>query len=178
MTGKILLTSFRPWLEHHTSNASDDLLCQLKAKQLAFADFLFLHHLPVETAIASEMTIQAIADYQPDLVLCCGMAEKRDRLTVESQAFYRGQQLQTRLDLQALTAPLEFTEISHDAGKFVCEGLYFQVLNHLQRQQSPARALFLHVPLLTAANRQLILRDVETMLHWLLPNVLACPTDP
>ncbi|ANV87297.1 peptidase C15 [Picosynechococcus sp. PCC 7117] len=178
MRGKILLTSFQPWLEHHTSNASDDLLCQLKARRLAFADFLFLHHLPVETAIASAKTIQAIAAYQPDLVLCCGMAEKRDRLTIESQAFYQGQQLQTRLDLQALTTPLEFTEISDDAGKFVCEGLYFQVLKHLQWQQSQARALFLHVPLLTAANRPLILRDVETMLHWLLHNVLAFPIDP
>ncbi|MBV5261715.1 peptidase C15 [Synechococcus moorigangaii CMS01] len=168
MTPKILLTSFQPWLPHHTSNASDDLLQHLETASLSFARLVFLRRLPVETAIASETTIQAIALQRPDVVVCCGMAEKRDRLTVESQAFAGEQRQQTPLDLIALTAALRFTDVSHDAGKFVCEGLYFQVLQYLQRHQPQTTGLFLHVPPLTATNRALILEDVTQLLRCLV----------
>lgn len=170
---KILLTSFRLWLGHHTSNASDDLLWHLERASLRFADFHFLRRLPVETAIASKKTIAAIERHCPDVVLCCGMAEKRDRLTVESQAFYRGQFYQTRFNLEQLTATLNFTDISHDAGKFVCEGLYFHLLQHLQRRQSQTLGLFLHVPVLTPDNETPIVEDVITLLRSLTQSHLC-----
>ncbi|BAW96652.1 pyrrolidone-carboxylate peptidase [[Synechococcus] sp. NIES-970] len=163
----VLLTSFRPWLVHHVSNASDDLLARLEAANLDFADFVFLRQLPVETAIASEKTIQAIAQYQPDLVVCCGMAETRDRLTVESQAFENNRSYQTSLDLAKLTASLRFTEVSNDAGKFVCEGLYFRVLQYLKTWRPQAAGLFLHVPLITPENEIFIWQDTIAMLRWL-----------
>jgi len=51
----ILLTSFAPWLCHHCSNSSDDLLVSIQdnyAKKL-----LFLRQLPVNTHRASERVI-------------------------------------------------------------------------------------------------------------------------
>jgi pyroglutamyl-peptidase len=164
---KILLTSFRPWLEHHVSNASDDLLQHLATEDIDFAALIFLRQLPVDTAIAWAKVRAAIAHHQPDVVLCCGMAETRDRLTVESQALSMGQRYQTNLDLAALTQTLTFTDISDDAGKFVCEGLYFQVLKYLEDHQLSMAGLFLHIPLITAKNQALIFQDVRKILHYL-----------
>lgn len=164
----ILLTSFQPWLDHHKSNASDDLLEKLQAQNLAIAKLIFLRNLPVETQSASEKTIAAIQLSQPDIVICCGMAESRDRLTIESQAFDQDQHYQTTVDLTALTESLSFTTISHDAGKFVCEGLYFHVLKYLCQAKAQTKAIFLHVPIFTNKNEALILKDVTQMLEKLV----------
>jgi len=162
---RILLTSFQTWLPHQASNAADDLLELLAAQ--APPPGLTLHYLrqlPVETAAASAQTLAAIRQQQPDWVICCGMAERRDRLSLESRARCGDRQLLTRVPLAALTAHLAATEISHDAGGFVCEGLYFAVLEDLQRRNSRSRALFLHVPVLTARNQALLLADVQRLL--------------
>ncbi|MGB2926119.1 MAG: peptidase C15 [Limnothrix sp.] len=164
---KILLTSFRPWLAHHHSNSSDDLLGQIQAIAFPKHELMFLRHLPVETEAASQKTIQAIATQKPDAVICCGMAESRTKLTVEAQAFAQAKHYETTVNLSTLTQQLKFTKISHDAGKFVCEGLYFSVLEHIHQQQLKIAAIFLHIPLLTDENNQLIMQDFRQIIHAL-----------
>ncbi|MGA1262368.1 MAG: peptidase C15 [Prochlorothrix sp.] len=78
--------------------------------------------------------------------------------------------LQTSLDLVSLAADLTQTRISTDAGRFVCNGLYFRVLDWLSRspQSDPAcQALFVHVPRLTAENQNAIVADFVTVLDRL-----------
>lgn len=162
---RILLTSFQTWLPHQASNAADDLLALLAAQALPPSLTLhYLRQLPVETAAASRQTLAAIRQQQPDWVVCCGMAEGRTRLSLESNARCGDRQLFARVSLTALTAQLAATDISHDAGRFVCEGLYFAVLNDLQRRNSRSRALFLHVPVLTTSNQALLLADTQRLL--------------
>lgn len=162
----LVLTAFQTWLPHQVSNASDDLLAIIEADRVPGCTFL--RQLPVETASASQKVIATLAQLRPAGVICCGMAESRSRLSVESGARGAGTWLKTSLDLPRLVAPLSATDISDDAGQFVCEGLYFQVLQHLQTLDWPCWALFVHVPRLTAANQAVIVQDFRQLRDRLL----------
>jgi pyroglutamyl-peptidase len=164
MSRTILLTSFQTWLPHQTSNSSDDLLAQIQGSKFPHLSLTFLRQLPVDTQQASQRVLATLEILQPDAIVCCGMAESREQLTVESNAWREHQQLKTSLDLEDLVAELTMTEVSHDAGKFVCEGLYYEVLNYLHRVQSPSRCVFVHVPLLAPDNFPGILADFLALL--------------
>lgn len=173
MRKKILLTSFTTWQSHQQSNASDDLLAEIA--QLENLPYLpiFLRHLPVDVAAASQKAIAKIVEIQPDAIICCGMAESRIYLTVEFQASCGTDTIDTSVDLPLLIAGTTRTEISYDAGKFVCEGLYYSVLDYLQRQAVPVirrsnpPCIFVHVPILTPKNLAAIVADFLLILQRL-----------
>ena len=161
---KILLTSFQTWLPHQKSNSSDDLLAKIqKLNYSRSVSLYFLRNLPVDIDLASIKVIAEIDRIRPDIIICCGMAEKRDKLTVEFQAICQSECLHSSIDLTNLTQNLLATEISHDAGKFVCEGLYYQVLKYIQDREN-IHCIFVHVPLLENSVRDLILRDFHSIL--------------
>jgi pyroglutamyl-peptidase len=161
MNKKILLTSFQTWMPHQTSNASDDLL-ELVAKLNISPSLIFLRQLPVDVSLAASRVISNIEELQPEAIICCGMAESRQVLTVEScacgEALYK-----TSVDLEKLLVGLSVTEISHDAGKFVCEGLYYEVLKYLSCKLNIS-CIFVHVPILTAENLPRILADFQVII--------------
>jgi pyroglutamyl-peptidase len=162
---KILLTSFDTWLPHHTSNASDDLLEELTKIDHYLSDLTFLRKLPVEVTAASQRTIAKIDEVQPQAIVCCGMAETRQRLTVESRAIRGDSTLKTRVDLEKLIAGLTIANISHNAGKFVCEALYYEVLSHLEKDRVNSHCIFVHVPLLTESNLPEVLADFLALVY-------------
>ncbi|HBB33553.1 MAG TPA: hypothetical protein DDZ80_31480 [Cyanobacteria bacterium UBA8803] len=73
--------------------------------------------------------------------------------------------LKTSVDLETLVADLAVTEISHDAGKFVCEGLYYQVLKYLRDRHLNINCIFVHVPVLTPHNSPHILSDFHLIIQ-------------
>ena len=154
----ILLTSFTTWLFHQKSNAADDLL-EMLAQQNNKYLYHYLRKLPVETTAASEIAISKIQELKPSAVICCGMAESRYNLTIESNARCDLDRLQTSVDLATLVSQLSNTYISHDAGQFVCEGLYYQVLRYLRSNDLLIPCIFVHVPVLTSENTETILQD-------------------
>ena len=141
---KLILTSFQTWLPHQKSNSSDDLL-EIIQKQ-ANQNFYFVRKLPVNTNLATLSVIEAIEHIEPKGIICCGMAEYRKQLTVESNAICDRDCIFTRVNLEKLIACLNNTKISHDAGKFVCEGLYYQILKYIQINQLNVRCIFVHIP--------------------------------
>ena len=163
----ILLTSFQTWLPHQKSNSSDDLLAEVAKLDFSPHSLTFLRHLPVDIAQASEMVISQINELQPDIIVCCGMAESRCQLTIESQACNGEAVLQTFLDLDSLVDGLLGTSISHNAGKFVCEGLYYSVLNYLLVNDWNKYGLFVHVPVLKRDNFADVLSDFQVVLQRL-----------
>ena len=169
MNTKILLTSFQTWLPHQNSNSSDDLLVEIKkCKHSSNISLFFLRSLPVNTELATKKVIDKIKRLEPDAVICCGMAEKRNKLTIESNASYKGKCLFTSVDLENIGKNLIITEISNDAGKFVCEGLYYKVLKYIQLHHKEIRCIFIHVPLLNNTNSNLILEDFCSVLRSFL----------
>lgn len=165
MTTKILLTSFDIWLPHHKSNSSDDLLIEIgKLNSLPYS-LTFLRRLPVDVSKASDRVLTQIEELQPNAIICCGMAEKRKHLTVESNATWEKDTIKTSVNLEQLVADLAVTKISHNAGKFVCEGLYYSVLKDLRDRSLKTPCLFVHVPLLTSDNLPIIMADFSLILQ-------------
>jgi pyroglutamyl-peptidase len=159
---KILLTSFATWLPHHTSNSSDDLLGHLQEQE--DSRLVFLRQLPVAISPASQLVRQKIEEIQPQAIVCCGMAETRSYLTVESRARGGDLVLHTAVNLTNLINGLTFTQISDDAGQFVCEGLYYEILKYVRAKIWQIPCIFIHVPLLDAVNREAIVSDVTQIL--------------
>lgn len=170
MPAPLLLTSFQTWTPAQRSNSSDDLLLQVMARDRDSGQFVYLRQLPVDFDQAPQQVIQQIEQVQPRTVICCGMAESRQRLSLESRGTDRWQRdrvLHTRLDLDGLVAGLSATEISHDAGNFVCNHTYYSVLAYLQDAAPEIDCVFVHVPVLTPTNSALILEDFWAILHSL-----------
>ncbi len=165
MATKILLTSFTTWLPHQKSNASDDLLAEMQKEYPSNISFSWLRKLPVNIPQASIFTINKIEEILPHAVICCGMAESRSQLTIESRAGCGNKLLSTSVDLEALIAKLDHTKISHEAGKFVCEGLYYNVLQHLKKRQLNCQTIFVHVPLLTQEKSPQLKEDFQLILQ-------------
>ena len=163
MASPILITSFRPWKAHQGLNSSDILLEQVAAKLPDNA--LFLRSLPVNFDLAPMQVINRIVQYRPKAVVCCGMAEKRNALTVEQWGTHGDVRLKTPVNLHTLVHQTIHTHISEDAGTFVCNRLYYRVLHHLQTQ--PTMALFVHVPLMTPVNRSVLEFDFLKIVEYL-----------
>jgi len=161
----ILLTSFQTWLPHQQSNSSDDLLEEVAKLDGYPHSLTFLRHLPVDISQASERAISKINELQPDIIICCGMAESRRQLSIESNASQGEKVLITSLDLDRLVAGSVGTTISHNAGKFVCEGLYYSLLHHLQINNLKKHGLFAHVPVLNRDNVNKIVTDFELIMQ-------------
>lgn len=167
MTKNILLTSFTTWLPHQKSNSSDDLLDIVSQINYYFASLNFLRLLPVDIQLASYTVIAKIQELEPDTIICCGMAERRQCLSIESNAVRHGSVLQTNIDLKKLLDSNNNIQISHNAGKFVCEGLYHSVLSYIFERQLSAGCIFVHIPILTKENFNLVLNDFEFILQKL-----------
>jgi pyroglutamyl-peptidase len=117
--------------------------------------------------LAPGRVLERFDEIKPDILVCCGMAEEHQKLNVESRAVVDEQVITTELDLDSLTMDLSVTEISHDAGRFVCNALYFEALSHLKARQRRHHCLFVHVPVLESHNVDAIKRDFLTILQRL-----------
>jgi pyroglutamyl-peptidase len=175
MTTKILVTSFDTWKAHHVSNASDDLLALALQQGLPADRFYLLRKIPVDFQLAPSQVLAAIAEIQPHTVICCGMAEKRSQLSLESSATKLDaltgnplEKIATKVNLDRLLDGLTTTQVSHSAGKFVCNALYHSVLSYLRDRSPTTNCLFIHVPVLTSANSGAIMADFMAILQTFL----------
>ncbi len=92
------------------------------------------------------------------------MAETRHRLSIEQQAVCKERILQTAVDTQDLLTKTTQTEISYDAGNYVCNHLYYQVLSAIETSKLDTVALFVHVPVLNERNTVEITDDFQRIL--------------
>ncbi|MBW4614815.1 MAG: peptidase C15 [Desmonostoc vinosum HA7617-LM4] len=167
MNKTILLTSFDTWLDDQLSNSSDDLLLEVAKLELIPHALTFLRLLPVDVELASCQVIAKINDIQPDFIVCCGMAASRKKLSIEINASHQESILQTEVNLEELVSGATAIEISSECGKFVCEGLYYSVLDYLRQTQLAARCIFVHVPVLHQENLGGILADFVLIINKL-----------
>jgi len=167
--GPVLITSFRPWRSHQLSNSSDDLLIELQRQgQLPF-DSVWIRNLPVSFELAPIRVISELYRHRPRAIVCCGMAEKRACLSIEKQARkivdgIDSHILTTATDVNHLIADTCLSEVSDDAGKYVCNHLYYSVLENISTQSWSSTAIFAHIPRLSTENKAYILRDFSTIL--------------
>ena len=160
----LLLTSFAPWKAHQSTNAADDLIALARARNQLPGQTLLMRHLPVHWQLASGQVLAALFKHRPAAVVCCGMAEKRSFLSLERYAHHRCDRLETTLCLPDLCADMPWTTISDDAGNYVCNALYYQLLDCVQRYSLSTQCLFIHVPPISACNRELLANDFSHVL--------------
>jgi pyroglutamyl-peptidase len=165
MNNKLLLTSFQTWLPHQKSNSSDDLLEIIQEQ--ADSNLYFVRKLPVDSNLAALPIIEAIERIEPKSIICCGMAESRSQLTVESNAVCDRNCISTKVNLEKLVSCLNNTKISHDAGKFVCEGLYYQILKYIQSNQLNIKCIFVHIPLINPNRLNIIQQDFIAIINFM-----------
>lgn len=163
----LLITSFAPWKANQPSNSSDDLLVKLQQQRALPDSAMLVRQIPVNYQLAPCQVIAKLVELQPAVLVCCGMAEKRQQLSLELNGRWEDQLLKTTLDLPDLLEGTRFTEISFCAGTYVCNHLYFKVLEFIQRSRSSTQALFIHVPRLTPLNEAFIAADFSLVLERL-----------
>lgn len=167
MQKNILLTSFTTWKTCHVTNSSDDMLGHVVNSYNK--PLHYLHKVPVDHELAPEKVLEEFIKLKPDILVCCGMAEKRKMLNLESRARLGEKTLETDVDLKNLAKGLAMTRVSHDAGKFVCNTLYFSVLNYLKNQSQSC--IFVHVPVLTSDNLEPIKSNFISVLDRISENL-------
>jgi pyroglutamyl-peptidase len=165
MSKTVLITSFTTWKSNQPSNSSDDLLEEILQTRSLPPSVYFLRQLPVNTPVAKDLAIAQITQLNPQVMLCCGMAESRQKLSLESQASVGFQTLHTPMPLPDLMEDLTHSEISHDAGSFVCNSFYYSMMDYFKMQNLRCNCLFLHVPILTHVNRSQISIDFCKILN-------------
>ncbi len=164
---RLLITTFQTWLPHQSSNSSDDLILHLAETRQLPHDCHLLRQIPVDFHRAPATVIAKITELTPAAVVCCGMAEQRSRLSVESNGRFQSDLQFSSIDFAQLLDFTTDTTISHDAGGFVCNYLYYHVLRYLESCQSQTKAIFVHVPLLNYDNRAAIGDDFLAILKSL-----------
>ena len=163
-------------MSEQESNSSDDLLLALAKMASLPHDLFFLRRLVVDVQLASSRVIAKINELQPDYIICCGMAASRSQLSVEviasstsicPQEFINSPEniFQTTVDLEKLLVGTAAVEISYDCGKFVCEGLYYSVLDYLHQSQLSIKCIFVHVPILNPENSPEIIADFVLIIN-------------
>ncbi|MEM9450789.1 MAG: peptidase C15 [Cyanobacteria bacterium P01_E01_bin.6] len=164
MAQTILLTSFTTWKPEQSSNSSDDLL-DLVLEHTPRQSLHVLRKVPVHFKHAPSCVIHHIQIIQPDVVICCGMSEKHHTMNLESRAVRAEQIHYTDIDLAPLAEGLRITHISDDAGRYVCNSLYFDILDFLHHYHKRIPCLFVHVPRLSDDNQAAVVQDFLTILH-------------
>jgi pyroglutamyl-peptidase len=175
----MLLTTFAPWRAHQTSNAADDLVAYLHHGQLLPARTTVLRHVPVSFELAPIRVMAKVVELQPTVVVCCGMAEGRTHLNLERYGKGDDRAVATSLPLANLIADTHLTAISDCAGTYVCNHLYYRVLEAIAQYHWPTQALFVHIPPLLPATQPLLAHDLALILQRLaaLPQCSGQP-DP
>lgn len=168
---KILVTGFEPF-GGEDRNPALEVVRRLPTR-LAGAEISCLE-VPVTFHQSAAVVAEAMADYQPDVVLCIGQAGGRFGLTPERVAINQddasipdndGQQpidaaIQadgptayfSTLPIKAMVAAIRAAglpaSVSNSAGTYVCNHLMYQVLYLADKFYPGTRAGFLHIPFL------------------------------
>ncbi len=156
----ILITGFEPFDEYKT-NPSWDIARELSLELPQVGSLL----LPVSFNQCFQKLEKSIQTLSPKAVICLGLADTRERVTVERIAINiaharitdnDGEQPLERpihpkgndgifssLALQELTSQIPGIEVSNTAGTYVCNYLMYQLLYHYQNKFPCG---FVHVP--------------------------------
>lgn len=167
---RVLLTGFTPF-DTHDLNPSQ-LIVDALGKRLYPEIDLIVEVLPVVYRAAGARVAELIAQHQPDVVLCLGLAAKRKAIHLERVALNlndakipdndgdlaMGRPIEpggpaaywSTLPLETMRQMLEAraipVEISNHAGAYVCNHVFYAARHAIEQNAYPTRCGFIHVP--------------------------------
>lgn len=167
----MLVTGFEPFGEHKT-NASWEAVRTLRDQRPPGFE-LTVALLPVVYDAVSEGLPQLLTAVRPDLTVLCGVSGKATKLRLEAAGTNaigtspdnlgrrpmgstgrldgpteRRTELPLEAMIRAASGVGDGAVRSDDAGDYLCNFAYYRALEWLDHQGEPARAVFLHVPVL------------------------------
>jgi len=168
---KILVTGFEPFLSL-TRNPSKEVLPMLE-KEVKRGSLKTMV-LPVVFDQVFDPVKEAIEDFKPDVILHLGVAESRDKISLERVAINikdargvdnlgnqpvdepilkrRASAYFSTLPLRKLEAILKDAnipvEISNSAGTYVCNNIMYHTLSYLEEEKLDVMAGFIHLPMM------------------------------
>jgi pyroglutamyl-peptidase I len=165
---KILLTAFEPFGKDSVNSSLEAML------QVSPPEGITLIRKTVPTVFGEcvRAAVDSIRMYSPDAVISLGQAAGRKAVTPEKVAInLRDARIPDNAGFQPKNEPIDpeapaaffssipilrmaeriqsagiFCEISNTAGTFVCNDLFFGLLNHLEKTHSSIPCGFIHVP--------------------------------
>jgi pyroglutamyl-peptidase len=169
---KLLLTAFEPF-DGRAINASQEIVRAIQGQAFDGAQIELLY-LPVERFSSTRILLEAIESSQPDVIILLGEAKGRSAVTPERVAINvddypipdnGGNQPReetiveggpaayfSTLPIVAIRDALNGKDvpatISNSAGTYLCNRVFYSVMNHLSQTGSKARAGFIHIPVL------------------------------
>lgn len=169
MPAPILLTGFQPF-DGETSNPSWEAVAALDGTHLDGRRVVALQ-LPVVFGQSLRVLGNALERFRPALALCVGQAGGRSRISLERVAInLQDARIPDNAGRQPLDEPIEArgpvayfarlplkaclaslaeagipAEISHTAGTYVCNHVFYGLM-HALRARRTARAGFMHIP--------------------------------
>ncbi|MCY9376934.1 pyroglutamyl-peptidase I [Bacillus sp. T17B1] len=170
MRKKVLITGFDPF-DKETVNPSWEAAKQLNGLETDEA-IIKAEQIPTVFRTALDTLRQAIQKHQPDIVICVGQAGGRMQITPERVAINlsdaripdnEGHQpideeisprgpaaYWTGLPVKRMTAKMKENGIpaavSYTAGTFVCNYLFYGLMDHISRTAPHIRGGFIHIP--------------------------------
>lgn len=170
MRKKVLITGFDPF-DKETVNPSWEAAKQLNGLETDEA-IITAEQIPTVFRTALDTLRQAILKHQPDIVICVGQAGGRMQITPERVAINladaripdnEGHQpideeispdgpaaYWTRLPVKRMTAKMKEhgipAAVSYTAGTFVCNYLFYGLMDHISRTSPHIRGGFIHIP--------------------------------
>ncbi|MEO8607815.1 MAG: pyroglutamyl-peptidase I [Chloroflexota bacterium] len=146
--------------------------------------------LPTAFEASDERIRQLIRDESPDFVLCLGVAEKRDSINIERIAYnwdeatipdndglqLSGQKIvadgtetyDSTLPIEHMMAALQSANLpavfSDDAGRYVCNHVFYVSRHEIATRGLDIPCGFVHVPGLTGTNEELPGWEIERLL--------------
>jgi pyroglutamyl-peptidase len=175
-TPVVLVTGFEPF-QNYTVNPSGLIAEALNGSSVAGAMVIGVV-LPVEYNKSVEIAVHAIEQYQPVLVISCGLNPRAHDIHVEkigvnlkryqkengrwsflrmidtSGPFLRISRLRTGEIVRAIRDANISAQQSYYAGMYVCNGLFYQLLGYAYGQDDSVTVGFIHVPLLSSQDPQ------------------------
>jgi len=188
-------------------NPTEMIVAQLASgPRTAFGEELYCHVLPTAYDTAAENIIALMRESRPSLVLGLGVSTRRDKICLERFALNlddaaiednagcirRGDEivvggpeaLKTNVDIVAVFNRLADAgipaEISNHAGTFVCNHVYYRVLQRLEKELPHVRCLFVHVPMpavdsatsKASSKTPWSMADLLRATHWILAELV------
>ncbi|MGY5385858.1 pyroglutamyl-peptidase I [Bacillus spizizenii] len=170
MRKKVLITGFDPF-DKETVNPSWEAAKQLNGLETDEA-IITAEQIPTVFRTALDTLRKAIQKHQPDIVICLGQAGGRMQITPERVAINladaripdnEGHQpideeisprgpaaYWTELPVKRMTAKMKENGIpaavSYTAGTFVCNYLFYGLMDHISRTSPHIRGGFIHIP--------------------------------
>ncbi|MDL2292862.1 hypothetical protein LJC17_04690, partial [Acholeplasma sp. OttesenSCG-928-E16] len=175
---RILLTAFEPFDKNKT-NYSLEILNELEIKDKVILPVIFFE--------ASNILLKKLKNYNYCLML--GEARSRTKISLEKVAInYIDARIPdnsnktinnqliipngpdayfSNIDIYSLFDSLKCKEnisVSYSAGTFVCNELYYRVLNQISKNKLPTKALFIHIPNLENLSKEDVKNAIDEII--------------